>query len=89
MWSIEISKQAMKALKSIDAVWQKRIRDGIRNLAADPANNLNVKKIKGGPQNRFRLRVGDYRVVFDKEEKIKVLFVLRIGHRKEIYRSLV
>ncbi len=88
MYRIDFTLSALKDLKKIDPLWQRKILDRIKLLASGFQNDHQIKKIKGGPRNRFRVRVGDYRIVFDQEEGIKILLILRIGHRKEIYRSL-
>ena len=39
-----------------------------------------------GSENVYRIRVGDYRVIYEMHDEILVIFVIRIGHRKDIYR---
>ena len=59
------------------------VRSKIDQLATDPASLANnVKRLQGRPG--FRLRVGDYRVIF--AEDGTVLDVLAIGHRREVYK---
>lgn len=87
MYKVEFTLSALKDLRRIDPVWQGRICDCLNNLAKKPEDYPGVKHIKGGPHHRFRIRVGDYRVVYDKERQIKILLILRIGHRKEVYRG--
>ncbi|MGM0466447.1 MAG: type II toxin-antitoxin system RelE family toxin [Acidobacteriota bacterium] len=48
----------------------------------------NIKKLKGTKENYYRLRVGNYRVIFKKEEERLIIIIVRIGHRKEVYLSL-
>ena len=80
--AIEYSREAVKALRSIDAKASKLIRSKIGQYAADPAALANnVRALKGS--SVLRLRVGDYRVLFT--ETMVVLTVLRVGHRKAIY----
>lgn len=89
MYRIEIAHQALKDLMKIPRSWQERIRNEIKRLGTEPRKRSHVKKLKGGPKNRYRLRVGDYRIVFDIEDVVKIILVVRIGHRKEIYRRFV
>lgn len=39
-----------------------------------------------GSENVYRIRVGDYRVIYEMHDEILVIFVIRIGHRRDIYR---
>ena len=83
---IELTKSAAKALKAIPKTDQKRIAKKIEGLAAslpDPAKT----KMKGN--NPFhRIRVGDYRIVYEIQNDILLILILKIGHRKEVYRRL-
>jgi len=83
-YRIEFKRSAAKALKKIQKSYQRRIRDRIDDLSEnlpDPA----ATKMKG--DNPFhRIRVGDYRIIYEIHGDILVIMVLKIGHRKEIYR---
>ena len=86
MYSVEFLKEAVDELSHIDPIWQKRILNKIKILSADPkilANN--IKKLKGKYREYYRLRVGDYRVVYSQENDRLVIIIIRIGHRREIY----
>ncbi len=59
----------------------------IRALEKDPwAGNIQVKQLKNYDTAEFRLRVGDYRVLFEKDEEIKTISLLRVLHRSKAYR---
>lgn len=73
---IRYSKQAEKFLKKQDAVTRKRIRSAIRELPSG-----DVKKLQG--RNGYRLRVGDYRVIFDNDGNI--IYVERVHNRGQVY----
>lgn len=61
------------------------IRSKIDQVAQDPfAANNNVKKLTGRPG--YRLRVGDWRVIYDVEAELRILTVERIAPRGEVYR---
>jgi len=83
---IEFTKSAAKALKAIPKTAQKRIAKKIESLAEsspDPAKT----KMKGN--NPFhRVRVGDYRIIYEIQNEILLILILKIGHRKEVYRRL-
>lgn len=76
---INYSKQAVKFLKTQDKTNQKRIINAINLLP-----NGNVKKLQG-ENSKYRLRIGDFRVIFDKMGNI--LYIEKIGNRGDIYKK--
>ncbi len=76
---IQYSKQAEKFLKKQDATTRNRIRTAIHNLPSG-----DVKKLQG--RSGYRLRVGDYRVIFDRNGN--VLYIERIDNRGQIYKEV-
>lgn len=74
---IQYSKQAVKFLKKQDTTTRKRIVSAINMLPSG-----DVKKLQGS--TFFRLRVGDYRIIFDKSGNI--LYIQRIDSRGQIYK---
>lgn len=84
-YEIAYSKAAVKALMRAPKVVAHRIRDRLRTLARDPfAPNANVRRLAG--RDGYRLRVGDWRVVYDVEVARIVIWVIDIGPRGGIYR---
>lgn len=82
MKKIAYSKPARIALDRMPANEAKRIRGKIEQYAADPASQQNnVKRLQGRPG--FRLRVGDWRVIFDEGDH--VLDIIAIGARGNVY----
>ena len=85
-YRIEIKRSAAKALKKIPKASRKRIVEKIDSLAESPPNP-DTTKMKG--DNPFhKVRVGDYRIVYEIQEDVLVILVVKIGHRKDIYRNL-
>ncbi len=84
MWSVEFSRDAVKALMRMPRDQALRIRRKIDELARDPYNAPNVKKLTEHPG--FRLRVGDWRVVYLLIEERVVIHVVRIAPRGEVYK---
>lgn len=67
---------------------REKIDDSLEILAISPFNDiLNFKKISGKEQH-YRIRVGDYRIVYTTKELVLVIRVIRVGHRKDIYKFL-
>jgi len=84
--TVEFIKEAVEELSRIDPIWQKRILNKIKILSADPKNLANnIKKLKGKYRDYYRLRVGDYRVIYSRENDRLIIIIIRIGHRREIY----
>jgi mRNA interferase RelE/StbE len=85
MYSIEYSKAARKALKSMPRNCAERILEKMEALAADPfAPNNTVRKLTNHPG--YRLRVGDWRVIYLVHEQTLVIAVVRIAPRGEVYQ---
>jgi mRNA interferase RelE/StbE len=57
----------------------------LRALATDP-RPVGCKKLKGKREFLWRIRVGDYRVIYDIQDKIRVVEIREVGDRKDIYR---
>lgn len=76
------------AAREIEAVEQKKDRQrvvaGIRSLADDP-RPPGCEKL-AGEDDRYRIRVGRYRVIYSVGDAQLVVFVVRVGHRKNVYR---
>lgn len=84
MWSIAYTDEALTKLARIDRTVAKRIRAKVLDLARDPrAPNNNVKKLMG--VEGYRLRVGDWRVVYTLRQQVLTVVVIRVGHRSEVY----
>ena len=74
--------------RAIDKAHQKIIRAKLLILAENPqALKNNIKQLSGGVERLYRLRVGSYRVIFQRYEKELLILVIRVGHRKDIYAS--
>ncbi|MBS3093951.1 type II toxin-antitoxin system RelE/ParE family toxin [Candidatus Pacearchaeota archaeon] len=79
-YQISYEKRALIELRKLDKLLAKRIIKKIRELETDPFSK-DIKRLKGQPL--FRLRVGDYRVLFELLEK--EIKIIKVGHRKNIY----
>jgi mRNA interferase RelE/StbE len=83
MHSIRYTSDALKALRRMPRNTVDLIRRKIQEVAVDPATSRNVKKLKG--RDGYRLRVGDWRIVYDLDNGVLVLIVIEIGPRGSIY----
>jgi mRNA interferase RelE/StbE len=83
-WHIEFAKSAAKDLRAIDLQSIPRILAAIEALAGNP-RPLGCKKLVGA-EHTYRIRVGDYRVIYDIHDGELVVFVVRVRHRRDVYR---
>ena len=83
-YKVEIKEFALKSLSELPLRQQLRIRQKIDALAANPYPP-GYRKLKG-EELSYRIRVGDYRVVYEVHEDMVLILVLRVGHRKDVYR---
>jgi len=83
MYKIIVPKAVFKELEKIDKQDQQLVYNKIKELEA--GNFSNDKALKGKHKGKFRKRAGNYRIVYLKENKILVITLIRIAHRKEVY----
>ena len=83
-YEIELSRSALKSLKKLDRKAAVRIFAAVEKLAKNPRPH-GVKKLEG--YTLWRLRVGDYRVVYDIDDGKVVILVVKVSHRKDVYRK--
>jgi mRNA interferase RelE/StbE len=84
MYRVVTTKSFDKALAKLPLNWQKRIVAKIKEVAADPyAPNNNLTKLQG--RDGYRLRVGDWRVIYELQDERLMMLVLDMGPRGDIY----
>ncbi len=84
-YEVEVSEAAKDFLRSIGKADAKRIGKKIDKLAENP-RPPGVEKLSG-KENIYRVRSGDYRVIYQIEDEILYVAVLKVGNRKEVYRK--
>jgi mRNA interferase RelE/StbE len=84
-YQVVVGTAAAKSLASLPATVRRRIGTAIDGLAAEPRPN-GVKKLQGG-DDLYRIRVGDYRVVYEIRDRRLLVLIVRIGHRRDIYEG--
>jgi mRNA interferase RelE/StbE len=82
-YRVALTTSAEKELQHLSAELVARIWPRIERLASVP-RPPGCKKLKGGDK-QWRIRVGDYRVVYEVDDKARTVEVTRIGHRREVY----
>lgn len=86
-WQIEFTDGARKQLAKLAHLEAKRIRDYLRHRIGTLDNPRDLgKALTGQHAGLWRYRVGDYRLICEMRDDVLVVLVLRIGHRREVYR---
>jgi mRNA interferase RelE/StbE len=83
MYQIDLRRQAYKDLESISSDYARLIASHIDSLESNPRPK-DSKKLKGNAG--YSLRVGTYRILYDIDDKTKLVTIYRIKHRREAYR---
>lgn len=81
-YSLSFSKQALKELEKINEPFYSNIKNAIIKLTDDPRPQ-GCKKLKG--RDGYRIRVGNYRVIYDIFDALLIVDIITFGHRKDIY----
>ncbi len=84
-YRIEIKRPARKALLALPQAYRSRIAEAIEALASDP-RRPGTRKL-AGVEHLYRLRIGDYRVVYEIHDERLIIVVVKVGHRREVYRE--
>ncbi len=83
-YRIELSPTAESQFKKLPKEVQVRLKHRIDILAENPFPR-GVKKLSA-QENFYRLRIGDYRIIYQVQGKALLILILKLGHRKNIYR---
>jgi mRNA interferase RelE/StbE len=83
-YRIEFSSEAELQFKKIPKELQIRLKHRIDTLAENPFPR-GVKKLSA-EENIYRLRIGDYRIIYQVQGSALLIFILKLGHRKNVYR---
>lgn len=85
-YEILIQPAAQRQLKKLPLAVQKDLVVLIEQLSQEP-RPLCCKKLKGR-HNQYRVRLGDYRIVYSIEEMALIIRVIKVGHRRDVYEEL-
>lgn len=84
MYTVRFKKSAEKELERLPTQIIRRISRAIDALTENP-RPAGSKKLEGQKESLWRIRIGDYRVIYLVEDVIKIVEIRRIGHRKDVY----
>jgi len=85
MYAVNYTSSAKKDLMKLPSDVQERIRYAIEELQENPRHRGVEKLTTSSKSQEYRIRVGDYRVKFLIHDDILTIFVIKVGHRKNIY----
>ena len=83
MYHVQLSKAVQRSIKRLAPTVRQRVRSTIDALAQQP-RPPGAQKMAGS--DRWRVRVGNYRIVYHIEDDRLIVTVVRVGHRREVYR---
>ncbi|MBX7149064.1 type II toxin-antitoxin system RelE/ParE family toxin [bacterium] len=83
-YKIEFTRSAKKELGTLPTTDIKKILKQIENLATNP-RGMGCEKLAGG-DGKYRVRQGNYRIVYSIQDDILTVLVIKISHRKDVYR---
>lgn len=86
MYEIMPTRKAQKFYAKAAPSLVSELNQCFDNLSQNPYQGSNIKKLKGELLGYWRYRIGDYRVVYQVDEKSKNITILLIAHRKDVYR---
>jgi len=85
-YRVDIESAARRQMRSLPLAISRRIDEAIHALAFDPRPR-GFRQMAGYP-NTYRLRVGEYRILYRVHDDVLVILVVRVGHRREVYRHI-
>ncbi len=83
-YTVSFRKSAEKDIRKLDARLQQRVFTAVEPLARNPRPS-GCRKLQGSA-DAYRIRVGDYRVIYTVDDAILIVAVERVRHRREVYR---
>ena len=84
-YEIEVAPAAARQLRKLDPPSRRRVQAAIELLATEPRPPGATKLVGGAGE--WRVRTGDLRVVYEIHDRVLVVLVVAVGHRREIYRD--
>jgi mRNA interferase RelE/StbE len=84
-YSIQFKNSALKELRKLPKAFSEQVAKDINDLANNPRPHGH-KKLEGN-ESLYRIRSGNYRVVYQIQDKVLMILVVRIGDRKDVYNN--
>jgi len=88
VYRIEFTRSSKAEFEKLPQKVQDRVLEALTFLSQNPFSDmLRIKKLKG-VENLYRIRIGDYRILYEVRSDVLVVLIIKIGHRREVYRYL-
>jgi mRNA interferase RelE/StbE len=84
-YTVEVAPAARRQIRKLDRELQRRILLALEGLQDDPRSTSAIKL--HGSDDLYRLRVGDYRIVYAIQDARLMVLVVKVGHRRDVYRD--
>jgi mRNA interferase RelE/StbE len=84
-YQIKFKSSAAKEFRKLPSKIKERIREAFNQLTENPLP-AGVVKLKG-EDRLFRIRIGNYRIVYEIDDEVKLVLITRVRHRKDVYRD--
>ena len=84
-YRVEVNSRVEKLLAKMPSALARVFRDGIRSLAINPRPSSCIKM--KGEQDTYRIRIGNYRIIYEIYDQKLVILLIHVGHRKDVYRK--
>jgi mRNA interferase RelE/StbE len=82
-YAIEIEPRAQRQIRALPRDVQRRLTDALAQLAEQP-RPPDARRL-AGHDRIYRIRVGAYRILYEIEDRIRIVLVIEVGHRREVY----
>jgi mRNA interferase RelE/StbE len=83
-YRIQVAPAAVRQLRKLDAAARRRVQAAVELLAEHPRPNAATKLVGG--EREWRVRTGDFRVVYEIHDDVLLVLVVAVGHRRDIYQ---
>jgi mRNA interferase RelE/StbE len=84
-YRVEVAPAAVRQLRKLDPTARRRIQAAVELLTTDPRPS-GATKLVGG-QAEWRVRTGDYRIVYQLHDRVLLVLVVAVGHRRDVYQT--
>ncbi|CAB3394287.1 type II toxin-antitoxin system RelE family toxin [Kyrpidia spormannii] len=86
-YEVLFAKEASKVIRKLDKVTAKRILQAIESLSVNPCHHPKTKLMKGYEGQFYRLKVGNWRIIYEVIEHQLLIVIIRIGPRGDVYKK--